>query len=79
MNEHSVKKHAKNVLEKVMRKTWKNMKKWAKKGAKIDEIPEKRPPKTDPEKSWIFDAKDGRLRYAAAPQNTYNSKELLRR
>ena len=37
MNEHSVKKHAKNVLEKVLRKTWKTMKNGAKRGAKMDE------------------------------------------
>ena len=79
MNDNSIKKHAKNVLEKVMRETWKNMKNGTKKGAKMDEIPEKRPPKTDPEKSWIFDAKDGRQRYAAAPQEDYNSTRLLRR
>ena len=37
MNENSIKKHAKNVLEKVMRKTWKFHEKWSQKGAQIHE------------------------------------------
>ena len=49
MYEHSIKKPAKNVLEKVMRKTWKNMKNGAKKGAKINENPLKNHPKNDVE------------------------------
>ena len=49
MNENTIKKHAKNVLEKVMRKTWKNMENGAKKGTKKYENPLKNHPKNDVE------------------------------